>query len=93
MNRPPGLGGLPPADPLAYLRRIRTREPGWRTSEFGVFVLVALGNLIAAAVVSGSDGRGDAFPADTAWFYITLLAIGYLISRGLAKIGSAGRAP
>ena len=30
------------------------------------------------------------FLADKAWFYITLLTIGYLISRGLAKAG--GRA-
>jgi len=29
--------------------------------------------------------------ADKAWLYITLLTIGYLISRGLAKSGSNHR--
>jgi len=26
--------------------------------------------------------------ADKAWFYVTLLTIGYMVSRGLAKAGS-----
>lgn len=33
-------------------------------------------------------GRADYFLADKAWFYIVLLTIGYMISRGLAKSGS-----
>jgi hypothetical protein len=60
---------------------------GWLTSEFGVFALVALGNLLAATLVGGNDGRDDVFPADKAWFFVTLLAIAYILSRGLAKIG------
>jgi hypothetical protein len=28
------------------------------------------------------------FGAQEAWFYITLLTIGYMVSRGLAKAGS-----
>lgn len=28
------------------------------------------------------------FGAQEAWFYVTLLTIGYLVSRGLAKSGS-----
>ena len=35
------------------------------------------------------DGqRVDYFRADKAWWYITLLTIGYMIARGLAKSGS-----
>ena len=30
----------------------------------------------------------DYFRADKAWWYITLLTIGYMIARGLAKSGS-----
>jgi hypothetical protein len=30
----------------------------------------------------------DYFRADKAWFYIVLLTIGYVVSRGLAKSGS-----
>ena len=31
------------------------------------------------------------FLADKAWFYVTLLTVGYMISRGLAKAGSRAR--
>jgi hypothetical protein len=31
------------------------------------------------------------FLADKAWFYVTLLTIGYMISRGLAKAGTRAR--
>jgi len=44
-------------------------------------------------VGDGADnGNGsDYFAADKAWLYITLLTIGYLVSRGLAKAGSHTR--
>ena len=42
-----------------------------------------LGVLIASAVVDASD-----FGSQEAWFYVSLLTIGYMISRGLAKSGS-----
>jgi hypothetical protein len=99
MNRPPGMGAVgssqPPAhDPLSVVRRGPARSghrpDGWRTTEFGVFVVVALGNLLASALVASSDGHNDYFRADKAWFYITLLAIAYIVSRGLAKIGDRG---
>jgi hypothetical protein len=35
------------------------------------------------------DGQG--FGARSAWLYVTLLSIGYMISRGLAKAGSRER--
>ncbi|MCW2569279.1 MAG: hypothetical protein JWN54_3376 [Mycobacterium sp.] len=100
MNRPPGMGTVgsnqPPAyDPLSVVRRGPSRPghrpDGWRTTEFGVFVLVALGNLLASALVASGDGHNDYFRADRAWFYITLLAIAYIVSRGLAKIGDGGQ--
>jgi hypothetical protein len=98
MNRPPGMGTVssnqPPAhDPLSVRRgpaRPGHRPDGWRTTEFGVFVLVALGNLLASALVASGDGHNDYFRADRAWFYITLLAAAYIVSRGLAKIGDRG---
>jgi hypothetical protein len=54
-------------------------------------VAAVIGVLVASALVGDSDGRGDVFLADKAWFYVTLLTIGYLVSRGLAKAGSRGR--
>ena len=44
-----------------------------------------------AMIVGDTDGRGDVFLADQAWLYVTLLSIGYMISRGLAKAGSRAR--
>jgi hypothetical protein len=55
-----------------------------------VFVLSVLGVLIAAAVTdNGDDGQG--FGARCALLYVTLMNIGYMISRGLAKAGSHRR--
>ena len=44
--------------------------------------------LIASFLVSTTDAHEDYFRADRAWFYIVLLSIGYMVSRGLAKAGS-----
>jgi hypothetical protein len=73
-------------------RRPRGEEtkPSFKTSELVVYVLAVIAVLIASNVVgdgTNNDGR-DYFAADKAWWYITLLTIGYLISRGLAKAGS-----
>ena len=62
-------------------------KSAFKTTELIVFVLSVLGVLIAAAVTdNGDDGQG--FGARSAWLYVTLLSIGYMISRGLAKAGS-----
>ena len=62
-------------------------KASFKTTELIVFVASVLGVLIAAAVTdNGDDGQG--FDARTAWLYVTLLTIGYMISRGLAKSGS-----
>jgi hypothetical protein len=38
--------------------------------------------------VGTGDGHDDYFRADSAWFLVVLLTIGYLVSRDLAKAGS-----
>ena len=72
-------------------RRLSTEtKAAFKTTELIVFVLSVVGVLIAAAITdSGDDGQG--FDARQAWFYVTLLSIGYMISRGLAKSGSRER--
>ena len=55
----------------------------FKTTELMAYVAAVLGVLIASAVVDASD-----FGAQEAWFYVTLLTIGYMVSRGLAKSGS-----
>jgi hypothetical protein len=62
-------------------------KASFKTTELVVYVLSVLGVLIASAVTDvNADGQG--FSAYQAWFLVTLLTIGYLISRGLAKSGS-----
>ncbi len=65
-------------------RRISTEtKAAYKTTELIAYVAAVLGVLIASAMTDTSD-----FGAQEAWFYVTLLTIGYLVSRGLAKSGS-----
>lgn len=69
-------------------RQVATEtKASFKTTELVVYVLAVVGVLVAAAVVDNND-NGTGFDAANAWFYVTLLTIGYLISRGLAKSGS-----
>jgi hypothetical protein len=65
-------------------------KPSWKTTELAVYVVAVIGVLIASqAVGDGAANNGaDYFAADKAWWYITLLTLGYLVSRGLAKSGT-----
>jgi hypothetical protein len=68
-------------------RHARETKPSFKTTELIVYVLSVLGVLIASWLVDvRPDGQG--FSAYQGWFLVTLLTIGYLISRGLAKSGS-----
>jgi hypothetical protein len=63
-----------------------------KTTEFWAMVAVIVGILIASAIVGQGDGNGnsnvDAFPATRAWLYVAIVAVGYMVSRGLSKSGS-----
>ncbi|HYP43776.1 MAG TPA: hypothetical protein VEQ66_01080 [Propionibacteriaceae bacterium] len=62
-------------------------KPSFKTTELIVYIVSVVGVLIASLVVDGNeDGQG--FGAYQGWFLVTLLTIGYLVSRGLAKSGS-----
>src|SRR3954451_1680678 len=68
-------------------RRLSTEtKAAFKTTEFFAFIAVVVGVLIAAAVIDESDAGG--FGARQAWLYVTILTVGYMISRGLAKSGS-----
>ncbi|MEU4567591.1 hypothetical protein [Micromonospora sp. NPDC023956] len=89
-----------PTRPMAAMhdgRREAMQAPGtetknaFRTTEFWVYVAAVIGVLAASQLVGRNSTGVDIFRADNAWFMITLLTIGYLGSRGLAKAGSAFR--
>lgn len=62
-------------------------KAAFKTTEFIAYVVILIAMFIASAVVdSNEDGQG--FGAEQVWFYATLLTIGYMVSRGLAKSGS-----
>lgn len=70
-------------------RRLTTEtKSSFKTTEMVFYVLAVVGVIIASYLVKHTAGHTDYFRADKAWFYIVLLTIGYLGSRGLAKSGS-----
>lgn len=66
-------------------RRVSTEtKASFKTTELIAYVVAVVGVLIASAM---ADAASD-FGTQEAWFYVSLLTIGYMISRGLAKSGS-----
>jgi hypothetical protein len=81
------------SDKLGRIGRVHRGDeetkPSFKTTELIVYVLAVIGVLIASAVTgdAGAENGRDIFAADKAWWFITLLTIGYMVSRGLAKSG------
>jgi hypothetical protein len=69
------------------VRRLTTEtKAAFKTTEFFSFLAVLAGILISAAVVDTGDP--GSLGAKEAWLYVTILTVGYMVSRGLAKAGS-----
>ena len=72
-------------------RRLSTEtKAAFKTTEFFAYLAVLAGILISAAVVDEANAGG--MGAKQAWLYATILTVGYMVSRGLAKAGSRSRA-
>src|SRR5438045_567945 len=72
------------------VRRLSTEtKAAFKTTEFVAFLAVVAGILIAAAVTKAGPGHHDALTATRAWLYVSIVTVGYMVSRGLAKSGSA----
>jgi hypothetical protein len=75
-------------------RREAMQAPGtetkqaFKTTEFWIYAASVAAVLVASYLVGKNSVGVDIFRAPQAWFFITLLTIGYLGSRGLAKAGS-----
>jgi hypothetical protein len=86
----PTRGGVTDRDTSRAARRparLSTEtKAAFKTTEFFAFVAVLVGILIAGAVVDSSDAGG--YGARQVWLYATILTVGYMVSRGLAKSGS-----
>jgi hypothetical protein len=67
-------------------RRSTETKASFKTTEFIAYVAAVVAVLVAAAFVDESNAGG--FGAQQAWLYVTLLTVGYMVSRGLAKAGS-----
>jgi len=59
-------------------------KSAYKTTELAVAVVTAIAVLIASKIADDLD-------AHEAWRLVTFIAIGYMISRGLAKAGSHHR--
>jgi hypothetical protein len=93
VTSPAGARNLDRADhrPVDAPRRLSTEtKAAFKTTEFVAYVVVLIGILIAGAVASatGYASHHDPFRADRVWLYATVLTVGYMLSRGLAKSGS-----
>ena len=77
-----GIGGR--------LGRLATEtKAAFKTTEFYAFLVAVIGVLIAGNSIEIAEGGTDYFTADKVWLYVTILTVGYMISRGLAKSGSS----
>jgi hypothetical protein len=68
------------------VRRSTETKAAFKTTELMAYVVATIGVLIAGAIVDSSNAGG--FGAKQVWLYVTILTVGYMISRGLAKSGS-----
>jgi len=68
-------------------RRSTETKASFKTTEFFAYLAAVVGVLIAAGLVDEANNGG--FGAKQAWLYVTILTVGYMVSRGLAKAGSS----
>jgi hypothetical protein len=77
-----GMGATDDVGRRPRVRAARTEtKSAFKTTEMIAYVAVLAAVLIAGAVADG-------FGARSIWLYATILTVGYMISRGLAKSGS-----
>lgn len=68
-------------------RRLSTEtKAAYKTTELIAYVAAVVAVLIAGQIVDEADAGG--MGARQVWLYITILTVGYMLSRGFAKSGS-----
>jgi hypothetical protein len=79
-------GGAADTHEFGDLQVSTGRQSAYVTVELILYLLATIGIFLTAAVIDES-GSGQGFGASEAWFYVTLLTVGFFLSRGLAKLG------
>ena len=77
--------------PVRVLRTTETKA-SFKTSEFIAYLAVLAGIFIAGAVTKAGANAHDVLRANQVWLYASIVTVGYMISRGLAKSGSRNSA-
>jgi hypothetical protein len=71
------------------VRRLSTEtKASFKTTELLAYIGAVVGVIVMSYLVKTTNSHADYFRADKAMFYVVLLTLGYLASRGLAKSGS-----
>lgn len=70
-------------------RRTTETKAAFKTTELMAYAAAVVAVLLAGMIIDESDAGG--LGARQVWLYVTILTVGYMISRGLAKSG--GRDP
>lgn len=81
--------GMQPGHTVHRTHRPNLAMPGWLNAETIAYVAVSLLILLASLVVGTGDNHLDYFRADEAWTLITILTVGYMLARGIAKATNA----
>ena len=68
------------------VRRSTETKAAFKTTELMAYVAAVVGVVIAGIVVDSTNAGG--LGAKQVWLYVTILTVGYMVSRGLAKSGS-----
>lgn len=87
-NRPTAYSAVDGQHERMPVRRGAETKSAYKTTEFIAYVIAIAGVLLASLLVGTTDAHEDYFRADRAWFYVVILTIGYMVSRGIAKSGS-----
>ena len=78
--------GVAPRREIGRARRSTETKAAYKTTELIAYVAAVVAVLIAGMVIDQSDAGG--LGGRQVWLYVTILTVGYMLSRGLAKSGS-----
>ena len=73
---------------VAVSRRTTETKTSIRTTEFYAYLVTLAGVVIAGLATKAGADHGDRLISRQVWLYVTVLTVGYMVSRGLAKAGS-----